>query len=219
MSIKRKHLVLLAISILCIFSLCGCEDKNEKRYQNYVKGLISINYLGATDEYIQATGANLDDANALYQNNLNMLANNILSYYNLTIVDSPELMTSFADLAKNIYSRVNYKVSKAYKIGKDYYIDVTVYPINLFNQTTDEVNAYIEQFNARVANGDYNDYTLSQYETEFSNGLIGILNNGCLNMTYAEPQTVRVAIVVDQNTYYISDHDFLNIDNAMICTD
>ena len=106
MSIKRKHLVLLAISILCIFSLCGCEDKNEKRYQNYVKGLISINYLGATDEYIQATGANLDDANALYQNNLNMLANNILSYYNLTIVDSPELMTSFADLAKNIYSRV-----------------------------------------------------------------------------------------------------------------
>ena len=59
----------------------------------------------------------------------------------------------------------------------------------------------------------------TEYETEFSTGLLELLNEGCLNMTYGEPVVVTVKIIETESTYYISDKDFLAIDAAMIATD
>ena len=218
MNKKLKNSILLMMSFILLLSLTGCSDKYEKKYQNYVKSLISINYLGAADDYISATGANKEDADALYQSNVELLANNIMTYYGVVITDAPEMYDEFVNLAKNVYSKVNYKVSKAYPSGSVYLVDVTIYPINLFPQTAGEITAYVERFNTAVSNGDYNDYTLSEYETEFTSGMLSILNNGCINMTYADPVTVTVEIIVDGDTYYISERDFLKIDATMIST-
>ena len=46
--------------------------------------------------------------------------------------------------------------------------------------------------------------------------MVQILSDGALNMTYAEPVTITVEIIVDGDTYYISDRDFMRIDAAMI---
>lgn len=213
-SLKRTTILCL---LLCLaFSITGCGKNYEKTYQSYTKSLIAINYLGATKDFIDATGANQEDADALYDSNIKLLANNIQTYYNVTISDAPALQTEYENLARNIYSKVNYKVSKAYKGSNSYYVDITIYPIDLFNQTSSEVSAYIDEFNLAVSNGDYNDKTFEQYETDFSTGLIKILNDGCLEMTYADPVTVTVEIIHDGDTFYISDSDFLAIDRAMI---
>ena len=79
------------------------------RYQTYIKSLIAINYLGATKDYIAASGANQEDADALYQANIDLLTDNILTYYSVNIDDAPEMREQFESLAKNIYSKVNYK--------------------------------------------------------------------------------------------------------------
>ena len=91
-----------------------------------------------------------------------------------------------------------------------------MYPINLFAQTSSEVTAYVDTFNNDVKAGTYNDYSLTDYETLFSQGLIDILNAGCENMSYADPQVITVEIIEDGNKYYISDRDFMQIDAAMI---
>lgn len=217
MKYRIKKITSLLLCLVLVFSLTGCRDKkSEKRYRDYVKSLIAINYLGATDDYIKSTGANQEDADALYQANIELLADNILDYYGITISNTSTMRQGYIDLAKNIYSKVNYKVSNAYKDGTAYLVDVTVYPIDIFVQTADEVNAYINKFNEGVANGDYNDYTMEQYETEFSTGFLEIMNNACLNMTYGEETVVTVEIIIDDNVYYISDKDFLEIDAAII---
>jgi len=200
------------------FSLAGCSGKQEKRYSDYIKSLIAINYLGAKDDYIKATGANKEDAQALYDDNMEHLADNILAYYGVTISDASGAKEGFVALAKNVYSKINYKVDKAKKHGDTYTVDVTIYPINLFNQTKDDVISYVDRFNKGISQGDYNDYTLEEYETEFSEGLLQILNEGCSNMTYGDPVVVTVTIIEDDNLYYISDEDFLAIDAAMIST-
>jgi hypothetical protein len=146
------------------------------------------------------------------------LADNILAYYDVTISDVSGAKQGYIDLAKNIYSKINYKVDKAVESNGVYTVDVTVYPINIFAQTNDTVIAYVDKFNQDVAAGVYNDYTMEQYETEFSNGLLAILNDACLNMTYADPVVITVTIVEDDDIYYISDEDFLAIDAAMIST-
>ncbi|MBE5943850.1 MAG: hypothetical protein E7258_02910 [Lachnospiraceae bacterium] len=218
MNLKNKRLLVVGLCLVMIFSLSGCGDKKEKTYQNYVKSLIAINYLGATEDYINSTGANKADAEALYNENMEHLANNILAYYHVTISDVSDAKKGYIELAKSIYSKVNYKVSPAKKSGDSYTVDVTIYPINIFTQTHDQVLAYVEKFNTEVANGAYNDYTLEQYESTFSDGLLTILNDGCLNMTYADPVVITVTIIEEGDIYYISDEDFLAIDAAMIST-
>lgn len=216
MKSRIKSLTILMMLLVMCLSLTACKDKKQETYRDYVKSLIGINYLGATDDYIKATGASKEDAETLYNSNLELLANSIINYYGIVITDAPELKDSYIDLAKTIYSKVNYTVSKAYKDGGDYYVDVTVYPINIFGQTSDEVKTYISNFNSKVANGDYNDYELNAYETEFSNGLIDIIYNGCASMTYGDPVVLKVKIIKEKKEYYISDEDFLAIDNAII---
>lgn len=213
---KYKRFSLLPICMLLIFSLTACTANVEKRYQTYIKSLIAINYLGATKDYIAASGANQEDADVLYQANIDLLTDNILTYYSVNIDDAPEMREQFESLAKNIYSKVNYKVDKARKDGSVYLVDVTIYPINLFAQTSSEVTAYVDTFNNDVKAGTYNDYSLTDYETLFSQGLIDILNAGCENMSYADPQVITVEIIEDGNKYYISDRDFMQIDAAMI---
>lgn len=213
---KGKRLALTLVCMLLLCSLTACTANVEKRYQTYIKSLIAINYLGATKDYIEASGANQEDADALYQANIDLLTDNILTYYSVNIDDAPEMRAQFESLAKNIYSKVNYKVDKARKDGSVYLVDITIYPINLFAQTSAEVTAYVETFNSDVKAGTYNDYSLTDYETVFAQGLIDILNTGCENMTYADSQVVTVEIIEDGNKYYISDRDFMKIDAAMI---
>jgi len=201
-----------------LFSLTACGTDVEKIYQSYIKSLIAINYMGATEDYINASGATQEEADNLYQANVEYLADNIITYYGITITDAPELREDYIELARLIYSKCNYTVSKARKDGSVYLVDVTIYPMDLFAQTSAEVSSYVEAFNQGVKNGTYNDYTLSQYETEFSDGMIDILTNGSLNMTYCEPVTITVEIIVDGDTYYISDRDFMRIDAAMIAS-
>ncbi len=211
-----KKYICLVICFSFLLSLSGCQKSYEKRYQNYVKSLIAINYLGATDDYIKATGADKEEANALYESNAEYLADSILDYYDIEVAEAPGVYDKYVELAKSIYSKANYKVSKAYKSGTQYCVDVTIYPMNIFVQTSDEVIAYVNHFNEAVASGDYNNYTMQEYETEFSNGMLEILNEGCMNMTYGEPVTVTVTIITEGNTFYIGDHDFMAIDAAML---
>lgn len=218
MKINTKRTISLILCGILLVSLAGCADKNIERYQAYVKSLISINYMGATADYIKATGASQEDADALYQANVEHLADNILAYYNVTITDASDMRQGYVDLARNIYSKVNYKVSEARKDGSVYLVDVTIYPINIFSQSASDISAYVDRFNTAVKDGDYNEYTLEQYEREFSTGMLEILNDACINMTYADPVTVTVEIIEDGDTYYISDRDFLAIDAAMIST-
>lgn len=213
-----KKLTIFTLCFSMLFSLTACGTDVEKVYQSYIKSLIAINYMGATEDYMKASGASQEEADNLYQANVEYLADNIITYYGITITDAPELREDYIELARLIYGKCNYSVSKAYKDGSVYLVDITIYPIDLFAQTAPEVSTYVETFNQGVKRGDYNDYTLSEYETEFSNGMIEILTNGSLNMTYCEPVTITVEIVVDDDTYYISDRDFMRIDAAMIAS-
>lgn len=216
MKTNLKKSIYLIVSITLALSLCSCGKSMEKRYENYIKSLIAINYLGATDEYIKATGANKSDAEALYNANIDNLAESILKYYGISLADDSELHDEYRALAETIYSKVNYKVSNAYKVNDAYKVDVEIYPIDIFRQTKDDIITHIDSFNQKVADGKYNDYTIDAYNDEFSAGILDILNTGCENMQYADPVTITVEIITEGKSYYISDSDLLSIDAVIL---
>ena len=214
-----KKIIIFSMLTAVLLTTVSCEKKAEESlYQQYVKSLIAMNYLGATSDYIAATGSSEENANTIYEGNISYLTNNIISYYNLQIDNAPEVRSLYEELAKKVYGKINYTVSPAYKYGSVYLVDVTIYPIDLFNQSASRVRSYIESFNNNVASGKYNDYELAAYESEFASGLCVILSEECDSMTYADPLTLTVEIVEEDDTYYLRDRDFLNIDAAMINT-
>lgn len=215
MKTKRILCLLLCMCMLLSLSACG----KASNYQAYVRSIISSNYLGVTDEYIKMTGANEEDAEAIYLQNVTRLANNLSSYYGLEISGDPELAPAMVDLAKQIYGKAKFDVGKAYKDNNINYVDVTIYPIDILNQTNPEIIEYVKNFNTAVENGDYNDYTKEEYEYEFASGIIGILAGAVSDIDYAEPETVKVRIILSDDSYYIGSDDVKNIDRAIISTD
>ena len=216
---SRKKKCLLCILVVTALSLCACgSDKYAKRYQNYVKSLIALNYLGVTDEDVKAAGTTDTDASTVYEENIDYLANNIIAYYNVMIDNAPEMRDGFKDLAKKIYGKVNYTVSKAYPYGSVYLVDVTISPIDLFSQSSAEVAAYVYGFNEAVADGKYNDYELAAYEKEFAEGLLEILNKAADTMSYADPVVLTVEIVESDDGYSIRERDLMDIDACMFNT-
>lgn len=198
--------------------LVGC-GANASNYQAYVKSLITSNYLGVSNEYVRLTGANEEDAEALYLQNVTRLADNLSAFYGLNVSADPELAPAMVNLAKQIYSKAKFDVGKAYKDNNIYYVDVTIYPIDIINQTHPEIVEYVENFNTAVENGDYYDYTKEEYEYEFASGLIGILAGAVEDIDYAPAEKVKVRIITTEDTYYIGNEDFRNIDRKIILMD
>lgn len=212
---KRALLIVLAMSLL--FSLTGCSlfKTKSKEYSNYVTGILDMNYKGEYEYYTDATGATDEDAQAIYDAGINSLAESMINYYGIKIVDDGATKDKFIQLAKDIYSHSKYDVSKAYKEDDVYYVDVTVYPMDIMDLTHDNIVAYIDEFNNNVEKGNYDDYEIEDYEVEFANGILDIINAEIPNIGYKDSQKVTVTIKTG-DYYYISEDDFLNIDKYII---
>jgi hypothetical protein len=144
------------------------------------------------------------------------LSEQLISHYNLNSNKSIDVNNLFTDVARSIYSAANYEVSEGYKENGEYYVDVTIYPMDILNQSYDEIMSYIEQFNTDISNGVYNDYTEEEYGNTFASGIADILSENAKQMTYAEPMIVKALITDDGEYYSISSDSLTEIDNVMI---
>ena len=212
---KGKAVILIMVLAL---SLTGCTLGESGKYKYYIEGIISANYLGISDEYAKATSADKSAGDVLYLQNVMRLADNINAYYGFNINSDHELYSKLLDLSKKIYSKAKYEVGDAHREGVNYYVDLTIYPIDILNQSAPEVEAYINDFNGRVQNGEYNDYTQDAYESEFASGILDILLNACDYMEYKEPVKLSIEILSNEDSYYISDDDLREIDANIIAT-
>ena len=107
-------------------------------------------------------------------------------------------------------------MSKAYKNGDDYYVDVTVYPMNILNQAFDDVFSYIDEYNKKISAGDFNNTAKEDYEKEFAQGIADILQEKSANMDYLNPVVVSVKIVDDGDYYSADAAGISQIDASML---
>ena len=214
--VKRSICISLCLMLLISLTACG---KKASDYEAYVKSLITANYLGITDEYVDMTGSNEEDAEAIYLQNVTRLADNLSLYYGLEIATDPELAPAMVDLAKQIYGKTKFEVNRVYKDNNIYYVELTIYPIDILNQTNDQIVEYVNNFNAAVDSGKYNDYSREEYEYEFASGIIGILASAVNDIQYGEPEVLKVRIITTEDSYYIGNEDVRNIDRCILNTD
>ena len=215
-----KKIMVMLMTCVMIFSLTGCAlfDSRAKVYSRYIISLLDINYKNISKDYTTLTGVSQSDAEAVYVANMDYQAHNLMNYYGVKEVDDGTTLSEFYYLAQSIFSNAKYEVTDV-KEDKDtdrYTLELTVYPLNTLETTYDQIVAYIESFNARVDEGDFNNTTEVDYETEFAEGIIQLLKSTVNNPGYMDPVVLEIPIQPSDDYYYITDEDFLKIDKAML---
>lgn len=219
----RKHfktLTILTLTLVMSVNLVGCSlfDSKSQVYSRYIISLLDINYKNVSKDYMTLTGVSQKDAEAVYVANMDYQAHNLMNYYGIKEVDDGTVLSEFYYLAQSIFANAKYEVTSVDKDSDSdsYVIKLTVYPLDTLETSYDRVVEYIESFNARVDEGDYNDSTEVEYETEFAEGIIDILKTTVDNPGYMEPVTLEIPIKPSDDYYYISDEDFLTIDRNVL---
>lgn len=216
LKLSSKLLIFGLVSTLMMSSLTGCLHRKKTAYQGYMQNILDVNYKGDFDGYVKDNDGTEEDASVMYSDTIDYLANQLINHYSLNNAESDDVTAIFDETAKVIYAKSKYEVSKAYKNGEDYYVDVTVYPMNILNQAFDDVFSYIDEYNKKIAAGDFNNTAKEDYEKEFAQGIADILQEKSANMDYLNPVVVSVKIV-DDGDYYSADASGISqIDASML---
>lgn len=215
-----KKMLILGMVLTMVISLGGCSlfDSKGKVYSRYIISLLDINYKNVSKDYMTLTGVSQQDAEAVYVANMDYQAHNLMNYYGVKEVDDGTILSEFYYLAQSIFSNAKYEVTDVIvdEETDSYTLELTVYPLDTLETTYDQVVSYIENFNARVDEGDFNDTTEVEYETEFAEGIIEILKSTVDNPGYMDPVVLEIPIHPSSDYYYISDEDFLAIDENIL---
>ena len=128
----HSKLVILGLAAtLVMTSLTGCLHRKKTTYQTYMQNVLDVNYKGSFDGYVKDNDGSEEDASAIYSDSIDYLAGQLINHYSLNNAETDEVDAIFEETAKVIYSKAKYEVSRAYKSGSDYYVDVTVYPMDI----------------------------------------------------------------------------------------
>ncbi len=218
-SVIKKTTIFSMICIMML-SLAGCSlfDSKSKVYSRYVISLLDINYKNVSKDYMTLTGVSQKDAEAVYVANMDYQAHNLMNYYGVKEVDDGTILSEFYYLAQSIFSNAKYEITNVEKDddSESYTLELTVYPLDTLETTYDQVVKYIENFNSRVDEGDYNNTTEVDYETEFAEGIIDILKSTTDKAGYMDPVVLEIPIQPSDDYYYIADEDFLKIDQNIL---
>lgn len=181
-------------------------------YGDYVQGLMDCMYLCDPYLYSDVTDISVDDAYEMYWNGLNSEAYVFLDYLGIEEV-SDDLMDEIAYMLSYVYDYSEYYVTEGY----DGDVSVTIYPMNIYLDTYDEVVAYTADFAKRNENYEFSEYTDEEFLEEYIYAIIDIFYDGIDDMTYADPVTLTVHVDVDSDGQMsISDDDFNYIDYYII---
>lgn len=215
----RKHIVLLLMCML-VFCLAGCSlfDSKSKVYSRYITSLLDINYKNNSKDYMTLTGVTQKDAEAVYVANMDYQAHNLMNYYGIKEVDDGTILSEFYYLAQSVFANAKYEVTDVvHDEGSDSYtIELTIYPLDTLETSYGDIVEYIENFNSRIEEGDFNNTTEEEYEAEFADGIIRILKDTAKAPGYLDPVVLEIPIALSSDYYSISDEDFIRIDSNIL---
>lgn len=209
---KRKLSLLVAILILLSLSFSGCSRFRQDKFDapGYVKAILDSTYKGKMPEKDGVLDTTEDKVQSNFDTSMEKTAKNFAAYYGIEN-PSQEILDSFTEWMKKVYSQSSYKVTADESSSdKVYNVVVTLQPINILDASENSVNKYIRDFNANNKSKKFAEYTKEQYNALYANGLLKLLNDYADSMTYREEVTVPVLVSLSDDNRYQADPNALN---------
>ena len=213
------------ITFVCILMMSACGLFFNP--STYVKAALDALYKGELEQYSNVTSTPISQAQSQYEAGYKSQADVLATVYGFTdkngiINMSDQIRAQVEDLCKELYGQIEYKINEKYeKTKSEYKVEVKVTPITTLKDNMMAINEFVENYNANIIAGKYNDeivYSQDMIDLEYEQGILDILKNVINNPTYGQPQTifVRVMCDVDRNSYYINTDDLIAMNKAII---
>ena len=212
--IKRSFALLL--SCLLLMLLCtGCGGFDAA---GYVKAVMDNFYLDDSAAYVDIVDTTAEQAHQTY---LDGLSTEVQIFYNYMSIDPETVKEQTAErvleLYNQIYKRAKYEIEPAKKTGGGYDVLVRVYPLDLFDQSLDDLNDYVHRFHTALENGDHIGKSTSYLATAYQNEILSILERHLETIGYLGPVELTVKIEKDAGEAWgMSDEDLQKIDEQII---
>lgn len=183
----------------------------------YTQAILDVSYKNKTEQYMELTGASQEDAERIFENNLDTTSR---IYKNAELTETLE--NNYSLLFKNIIMRVRYTVGEASKTEEgNYTVEVSVEPMTLFDDTYDTFREKSAEYARSITNDVMNGAAMPS-EEEMKQAVYQIyydilkeeLDAG---LKYEEAQTIVIHVnKTEEGTYEIPVEDIQLLDTKLI---
>ena len=213
-----KKITLMVICAIGLLLMSGCSGAFEP--SGFVKGNLDVVYLGQiSDEFLemQGDGSTKESLAAFYEEGMETVAGYYAEYFQIETV-TDETKAKLMAVCKELYGRAKYSVGENTADGDGYIVPVTIEPVDCLKKVMDEdIDAYLEDFEARMDSGEFDDMTDEEYEDAWAAGIIELLQKRIDSAGYEAAVTVEVKLVMnDEELYTISDESMTEIDTHIV---
>ena len=215
---KKMEVMALALAAaLCLGLLSGCGSFSASEL---VKSNLDLIYLDQySDDYLKKVGLDKEQAEQQYEGGLEMEAEYFADLFSIELdTCGDEVRQQIIDLYRQIYTHSKYEVGTESRSGDTYLVQLTVYPIDIFQKVADEdTDSFWENMQTRADAGEFADMTDEEYEVAWAQAVIDMVAARIDSIDYLDPQTISVQVVKDDDgVYSIDTSDFNRIDSLMI---
>lgn len=214
---KMKVMALALAAALCLGLLSGCGSFSASEL---VKSNLDLIYLDQySDDYLKKVGLDKEQAEQQYEGGLEVEAEYFADLFSIELdTCGDEVRQQIIDLYRQIYTHSKYEVGTESRSGDTYLVQLTVYPIDIFQKVADEdADGFWEDMQTRADAGEFADMTDEEYEVVWAQAVIDMVAARIDSIDYLDPQTISVQVVKDDDgVYSIDTSDFNRIDSLMI---
>ncbi len=204
-----RFLALLCACVVVPFTLSGC-GMSEGDAKEYVQAALDAGYKGEFEKYIEITGSSEEEAQKLYDDNINMLLESVGFG---TMVSSDELEEKYRELFKQIFALEKYTVGDAEKTEDGFEVLVSVQKLSIFSDISAELEEKLEEEVAKLGE-DASEAEINELALET---MYDMLQEKVENPAYGEKDTVTIHISQDdEGVWNISQEDLEALDQTLV---
>ncbi len=204
----RKRNVLLTMAVVMVLTmLAGCGMKPDDA-KAYVQATLDAGYKADFDEYAKITDSTKEEAQKLFDNNIDTVTNS-LRFSALGATE--ETTEKYRELLKEIFAKAKYTVGEAKEKEGGFEVEVKAEPMQIFSGVQDELLTKLQEEVAK--SGQSKEDEINQLAIDM---LYDLLNEKLGSVTYGEPQSITVHVTKDSsNVWNITESDLQAVDAAL----
>ncbi len=220
--LKKAAAIFLAFGMLFGLAACGSSGggvSGKDAYKEYVIGIMDANYLGQYDSYMEVTGASLEEAQKIYEANVQEYALEMADALSIKQdVVSVSLVERLIEVAKTIYGQTKYEAVDVLRDGDTYTVTVEIQPVLFFGTLETPFQSAVDDFNNRAKNGEFDNLSDVEYEEAYGEAVVSALEKSVSQMTIGSKISVDVVLDYDKESdvYVISDELMESLDDKVV---
>ncbi len=206
-AIRKRNVSLAMVVVMALTMLAGCGMKPDDA-KAYVQATLDAAYKADFDEYAKITDSTKEDAQKLFDNNIDTVTNS-LGFGALGATE--ETTEKYRELLKEIFAKAKYTVGDVKEKDGGFEVVVNAEPMQIFSGVQDELVTKLQEKVAK--SGQPKEEEINQLAIDM---LYDLLTEKLASVTYGEPQSVTVHVTKDSNNVWnITESDLQAVDAAL----